>query len=69
MKILSSGRVWGRGIKTGEGTRQRIVKLLQSSDVPIRTIALRFGISINIVSAINTSESIRPKGHRPERIY
>jgi hypothetical protein len=65
MKILGNGRFWGSGTRTADDTRQRIVKLLRSSDLPIRTIALRFGISADTVSAINISESIRPKGFRP----
>ena len=67
MKILGNGRFWGHGTRTGVDTHQRIVKLLRSSDLPIRTIAQRFGISVDTVSAINVSESIRPKGFRPER--
>jgi hypothetical protein len=65
MKILGNGRFWGSGTRTSGDTRQRIVKLLRSSDLPIQTIALRFGISTDTVSAINISESIRAKGFRP----
>ena len=68
MKILSNGRFWGSGTKTAADTRQRIVKLLRFSDVPMRKIAIRLGISFDTVSAINVSEHIRPKGSRPERI-
>jgi len=65
MKILGNGRYWGSGTRTAVDTRQRIVKLLRYSDLPIRTIGLRFGISTDTVSAINVSESIRPKRFHP----
>lgn len=68
MKILSSGLFWGSRTKTCVDTRQRIIKLLRSSDLPMRKIAIRLGISFDTVSAINVSERIRPKGSRPERI-
>jgi hypothetical protein len=69
MKILSSGRFWGSRTNTGDDTRQHIIKLLRFSDLPIRTIARRFGLSVDTVSAINVSQSIRPKGFRPEASY
>jgi len=69
MKILGNGRVWGSGAKIGYNVREGIIKLLRSSDLPMRTIAQRFGICTNAVSAINVAESIRPKGFRPERIF
>ena len=69
MKILSNGRFWGTGTRSGVDIRERIVKLLRSSDLPMRTIAQRFGISSDTISAINVSERIRPKGFRPERSY
>lgn len=69
MKILSNGRFWGSGANIGYDIRERIIKLLRSSDLPMRTIAYRFGICIDAVSAINVSESIRPKGFHPERIF
>ena len=69
-KILSNGRFWGSGTRVEGETRERVVKLLRSSELPIRTIAQRLGVSIDAVSAINISENyIRPKGFRPERIY
>src|SRR5262249_55325308 len=69
-KILSNGRFWGSGTRVEGETRERVVKLLRSSELPIRTIAQRLGVSIDAVSAINVSENyIRPKGFRPERIF
>ncbi len=44
MKILSNGRFWGSGAKIEHDIRERIIKLLRSSDLPMRTIAQRFGI-------------------------
>jgi hypothetical protein len=67
MKILSNGRFWGSGANIGSDMRERIVELLQSSDLPMRMIAQRFGVCTDAVSAINVSRSIRPKGFRPER--
>src|SRR5262249_12999605 len=69
-KILSNGRFWGSGTRVEGETRDRVIKLLRSSELPIRTIAQRLGVSIDAVSAINVSENyIRPKGFRPERIF
>ena len=67
MKILSNGRFWGSRANVRYETRERIVKLLRSSDLPMRAIAQRFGICMDLVSRINASESIRPKGFRSER--
>ena len=67
MKILSNGRFWGSGSKVESDMRDRIIKLLRSSDLPMRTIAERFGLCTDLISAINVSESIRPKGFHPER--
>jgi hypothetical protein len=67
MKILSNGRFWGSGAKIEYDIRERIIKLLRSSDLPMRTIAERFGICTDLVASINVSESIRPKGFHPER--
>jgi hypothetical protein len=69
-KVLSNGRFWGSGTRVEGETRERVIKLLRSSELPIRTIAHRLGVSIDAISAINVSENyIRPKGFRPERIY
>ena len=67
MKILSNGRFWGSGANVRYEIRERVVKLLRSSDLPMRAIAQRFGICNDLVSTINASERIRPKGFRPER--
>jgi hypothetical protein len=68
-KVLSNGRLWGSGSRVPPPTREQIIRLLKSSDLPIRMIALRYGVSAEVVSAINASENyIRPKGHRPERM-
>jgi hypothetical protein len=67
-KVLSNGRLWGSGSRIAEERREQIVRLLRTSELPIRIIALRLGISAEAVSSINASENyIRPKGHRPER--
>jgi len=68
-KVLSNGRFWGSGSKVEGDTRERVVKLLRTSELPIRVIAQRLGVSIDAVSSINIAENyIRPKGFRPERL-
>jgi len=67
-KVLSNGRIWGRGTKVDNQTHKRVVQLLRSTELPFRTLGKRLGISAEAVSSINISENyIRPKGFRPPR--
>jgi len=67
-KILSNGRFWGGNSRISDETRGHVIKLLKMSELPMTTIARRFGLSTQAVSTINADENyIRPKAHRPPR--
>jgi hypothetical protein len=43
----------------------RVIKVLNETNLPLRTVALRFGVSETVISKINREYNVRPFKKKP----